>query len=171
MATNTALSWFSAMVCMLLARRYMCASLTALVGPDRACQCASPAECFFEPWTICHHVSSQKSACMRVYRGRLEFVPMCIDTYWHPSFRTALIESDVLRKTKESIMLLVKKLMLQEESLVLPKLDTIMYSPETTPSKTVATPTIPALTVPKSRFKKLKFKITASLPVADSSSS
>ena len=73
----------------------------------------------------------------------LEFIPMCIGTYCHPSFRNALLQPDA-EESKQSIMVLVKKLMLQEGSLVLPKLYTIMYSPETTRSKSVPTPTIAA---------------------------
>ena len=55
----------------------------------------------------------------------LVFIPTCIGSYLHPSFRTALLTPQTLTKTKQHIMVLIKRLMLDDGTIVLPKPDPV----------------------------------------------
>ena len=69
---------------------------------------------------------------LHAYLGTfLKFIPMCIGNYLHPSFRSSLIEPEVLTKTKYHIMQLVKKLMIGDGTVVLPKPDPVGCTPTT----------------------------------------
>jgi len=55
----------------------------------------------------------------------LVFIPTCIGSYLHPSFRTALLTPQTLTKTKQHIIVLIKRLMLDDGTIVLPKPDPV----------------------------------------------
>ena len=91
----------------------------------------------------------------------LVFIPTCIGSYLHPSFRTALLTPQTLTKTKQHIMVLIKRLMLDDGTIVLPKPDPVSCTATNLSDLTANSPEAPAPVAPVSRFEKLKHKVSS----------
>ena len=91
---------------------------------------------------------------------------MCIGSYLHPSFRTGLLTEEALSTTKQHIMHLVKKLMILDGTIVLPKPDPEGLTPQKSTNITPPTPVGTTPAAPQSRFQQLKQRVSAKLQVS-----